>query len=757
VVTYKAAVTDTTASLVTVKSLADATGVTVTISETGVNTGIFESNMALCSTGGCSSATTTPPQLLVADTDTVTLTYADASNVTVSTTVKVETQKPAASGITPANDFATQNTRPVLRADVTDTDSGLLKTNISLAVQSPGGGSTEGILVPDDTGITTTISGGFQVEQRITPSLAPVADNVINWWVVSTDGAGNVLVSDQTTTSTCTPTLPVTTSNISTLATNGCQPYVINVDFTSPALVSARTGDVYDATNDEIDTGASGSSTSVRVIFNEDLDASSVTGADFLVGGVQPSSATVTASTTGVADLQRSVFLTMTTAQVANVAPTVQLVSGIADKAGNTLSTGSLTASDGIAPSLTVTLIGEAASRAVSDAATAVTIRVSSDEDVTTPTLAVKAVGNSGVLGSAVSCSLSVVAARTWESACIPGAAGLYNVYLSSQDIGPNSNASTAGSETDYTATTAIVFEVDAGIQNPTVIPASAGTTEFTDPFVSLNFVNEGLEYGLDSGSAVTTTPASVVTDFDKHGTVTLSAASLDGTDVLSSFVTEDNIIYVMKTSGLALGAHTVKVSATDQVGNALTDFSWTFTVVERALTQISLKPGVNLISLPGQPSDSGIDAVFANSPDVTSVVTYDAAAGEFLVAVRDGTFAGNLTSIGAGRAYWVTTSSFAPIKVAIPLAQAGASTLPLTIDLVSGWNLVPVIDVTGAGTDPAASAYFSSISAKILKVYTFNTLSNLWVAVDVASGGDNVSIGSGYWVFLSAAGTLVP
>ena len=79
-----------------------------------------------------------------------------------------------------------------------------------------------------------------------------------------------------------------------------------------------------------------------------------------------------------------------------------------------------------------------------------------------------------------------------------------------------------------------------------------------------MDFANEGKEYGLDAGGNWTNTLASVDTNYDTHGTLTLASATLDGVDILSQVVTEDNVIFLYKASGLALGEHIIKVKATD-------------------------------------------------------------------------------------------------------------------------------------------------------------------------------------------------
>ena len=129
-----------------------------------------------------------------------------------------------------------------------------------------------------------------------------------------------------------------------------------------------------------------------------------------------------------------------------------------------------------------------------------------------------------------------------------------------------------------------------------------------------------------------------------------------------------------------------------DTAGNS-TDGELTFTVIERPATQIALNPGVNLISLPGNPATTSIEGVITN-PDITSVLTYDPSTPtKWLAAERapDGSWVGNLTEISGSLGYWVTTTSFDSLDVDIVSFSAGGASLPPTHNLVPGWNLVAV------------------------------------------------------------------
>jgi hypothetical protein len=280
------------------------------------------------------------------------------------------------------------------------------------------------------------------------------------------------------------------------------------------------------------------------------------------------------------------------------------------------------------------------------------------------------------------------------------------------------------------------------------VTPAEASTPSQRDPFFII----------VDWGTGTAETGEYIG---DTHTLVTVTKFELDGVSMLSGVGTIDNKKFLVAVSGITLGAHTVTINGTDEAGNALAaDLAVAFTVQLRPALKVTLNPGWNLISLPGNPADDSIDAVMANTPDADSVVTYDPTVpGGFLVAVRDPArnWIGTLKTMDASAGYWVFTTSFLPIEVDVPLLQAGAAgVLPPIIPIAKGWNLVPVVDPTGLlapGTGILSSTYFAGATG-VIRVYYFNTVLNAW---ELIASGDNVLVGRAYWAFSTAAGSLVP
>jgi len=558
----------------------------------------------------------------------------------------------------------------------------------------------------------------------------------------------------------------------------GCQPYSISVDRTNPDLTAAVTGSWWDTaktTDDKTETDITKSlNTSIRLDFDAALDSTTVDLTDFEVDDSTP------LSMAWFSTRAQSVFLTVA-ALSPNARPKIEVVAELKDKAGNKLAADSIAnAADGIGPTLTLSPTGRPVTK------DSQTITLTSNENASTATVTLEIVQiTSTTTADGTPTTVPVTGGPlTWSGTISPSANGLYNVRAEATDVNVSTNTATVGQATASSVvidlSKAILFEVDKSIPAPIFIPAS--TTDDPSAIISVNFVDEGKEYGLKAATdnlIHTNTPADVVTSFDTHATVTVSAATLTGpdlvaVDIATDISTADNIVFLYKHgTDLAVGDHTIKIKVKDEAGNEV-EFSNTFKVTARAEFSVPLVPGWNMVSFPSDPADPAIDAVVGTSVPVSVVMAYSD--GVWLTATREkdstgayGSFAGNLTAIDSKLGYWVFTDTFAPIKTLIPRLAGGAPagttpTLPPTIKIVPGWNLVPVLDVTGDKTaasadDVDADLYFASL-ADITKVYNFDTQLGKWSAVTldgVITTGDTVRHGKAYWVFSTKVGTLAP
>ena len=326
------------------------------------------------------------------------------------------------------------------------------------------------------------------------------------------------------------------------------------------------------------------------------------------------------------------------------------------------------------------------------------------------------------------------------------------------------------------------VSSVDASARTITLSSGFDGDAE--DLAVTYHYVPEGATFQVDhSAPAVTVDPANettvrdqspfirIVFDEDEYPgdaykAITLDAATLtmpDGTDkdVISMFQagTADNIEFIWAASDLALGDYTLTLTATDAAGNTLEDAATMFTVAKRT-ADIDLRPGWNLISIPGSlaPDKRAINDVFTNGA-VDIVLTYDARKRNWFRATRqgDGSLGQpgsslELSTVSSRTAYWIHSTGV--VTQAVDLLGASSQEPPVSIDLVAGWNLIPV-RTPEVGSDPVdADAYLSGL--KWTRAYGYNNTTQVFESVLPGSDATLVE-NNGYWVYLSEAGVLVP
>jgi len=792
---------------------ADPTGITVVLRETSATSGIFRATVAMKSSAGSVAgdiAVPTAAQLFVNKTDTVKFSYKDNTSgttyVTQTSSVPVETAGPAFGAQTPSNGTATPNNLPTVTGEMTDTDSGVVKSTAQILWgrdNDSDGDIDEAFYDAIASADLGTIDNGKSFTQRFATGNAVNTDHDLYWWATINDLAGNVGVSDrQPTTSAgaadaCDDAAFMTAFDDAaamvaanpavgtSAAISGCQPFKISIDRTAPSLSSATTGQWWDTSL----TGSNKTQTSVTkahknsiiVDFGEAIQGDSVQASDFKVAGSVPISATHYSGNKSV------VFLEVGDLD-ADARPKVEVVSDVADAAGNVTDSSKISAAtDGIAPTLTVTTAG--GTRPV--VKSKVKITVASDEGASTSNVSVTVgrIENDTTVPAAGTTSVTISGGPTSWSGNTSGALadGLYTVYTTAVDLNVSTNIGKKGQDTStlpkaITLSKAILYEVDSVATAPTWPLTSSGTDD-PNTFIAANFVNEAKEYGLagdctaatephasctgsdDAVNYYTVDPALVSTSFDTHKTVTLTSATLNGDDIMSGITTADDIKFLYKASGLALKTHKVILKWTDEAGNK-GEATHSFKVAARAKTKVSVVPGWSMVSFPGDPADPAIDAVIGSTP-VTKVYSYDpSVAGGWLVAAReknaDGTFTafqGNLEAISSGRGYWVLTDTFEAISVDIPAISGGESAsgnpvTPPSISVYKGWNLVPVIDVTGtnASSGITASIYLSGVS--VTRIYLYDTISGKW---QLKATSDALSVGKSYWVYASKDGVIVP
>ena len=347
---------------------------------------------------------------------------------------------------------------------------------------------------------------------------------------------------------------------------------------------------------------------------------------------------------------------------------------------------------------------------------------------------------------------------RTWKATIgepTADTAGFYNIYIKGKDTNDNegdipdsinvTQGTTNGAakffvdstNTNDVASGAIKYEGDTTLHNPKVtidgLAAADGKFEFDDPFNIQVFWNETPSGGSKNENAEYNKDA-----FDD---VEITQFDLDGVSILESVKTTDSQRYLIGVENISIGDHKIKIQGVDEAGNKLGSvLEVEFEVDERDPFKRVLNPGWNLVSLPGDPADGSIGSVFTADVPVNTVYSFDPTVpGGWIVAVRETTadaWVGSLSSISSSQAYWVEAEQVWDLKVDVPRLPGGAvgggtPIQPPIIEIFPGWNMVPIVDVTGdaANGDDYVDAddYFASVNKAVVRILTFDTIQNEW------------------------------
>ena len=699
--------------------------------------------------------------------------------------------------------------------------------------------------------LNSTASATFRLEffsnSECDPSGHGEGETFLGSTMVTTDGSGDVGFA---VTLDATVPLGHFITATATDPDNNTSEFSLCIQVNAPAephLVTAFTGEHWNSDTMRIEgdrriapnvflPGAS-DHTMIRVEFSEDLDGASISHTDFLVDGVVPHAAMwfdAVDSNTGLS-VRNSVFLEVDPL-AADAIPTVEIVGEVADLAGNIITMGQVVTQDSIAPSATVTLSTQLSTGMLD-------ITVATDESIRTasPPLQLFVTDvDSNVVDSTQESPTRVSSVNEWIFNLNIATAQRYSVVVTVEDAAGNQGS--VGVR-DLADPNAITFEIDNGLPLPDTFPLDGAEIREVDPFfVEMDWFAEGAEYPGDSHDGVTLTK------------VVLDEGTDAERDVLHQASTRNARTWFVAILNIGLGRHTVTFNGEDDLVNTLADdVTLTFEVV-RATFVLSLVPGMNLVSLPGNPVSTDINAVIGVEEPVNRVMTYDlmmydahvsarveradvdgngcveqgdlvAIAQDFstrptngdessdvngdgivdvndlalagldfwrgpapqggpvtlpntpnqacdlhhtgwLRAARDpetGLFAGDLRNIDARHGYWIEAGATLDLKVEIrPL---GAQQLLPTIQVLQGWNLVPVMNLQSLdrihfGTELDADDYLGSNWSR-----AFTFVRGRWVSIatgvepdgDLETVGDAVQIGRAYWVYFTEDDTLRP
>jgi hypothetical protein len=656
--------------------------------------------------------------------DRIRVRYVPLSGRTRTDEIVVDAEGPVITSQTPAHETRTKAEAVAFAAEFKDDDAGLGKlANVDADTVLTLEGESE------DFKVTDLEDGNWRIRAVIL-----LDEGSVQWQVMVQDVLGNVTASI------------AVKEDEETEETDEVTRHLLTVDTTAPIIMEATTGDTLDTSEDDPVVKQGSSRTAIAVKFNEKLDGSTVQASDFRVE-VDEDEVDIADVTAGPKPMEEYVFITLEDDLAGDDEPTVKVVGAIEDIAGNAQTTIEEDAGDGIAPMVTVSVDGSAGS--VTNGT--LTVLANADEKSRPPSrnsgiVAVEVVDGEGdnegkeVVGTATVSASSfrtITSGEQWEwTFNFDDENAKYNVCVEVSDIaGETGNEGTGGTCGEGTALDdddSVTFEVDTGVPAPTVTPEK---TDNGGAFIEVDLSGEAGEYTGDS-----------------QGKIAALTVTIGGDAVDTATLDDKKFTVAPPADGYSVGKLEIVVVATDAAGNTGTFKDITVEITERAAFTVNLRPGYNLISLPGTPGSTDINDVIGADHAINQVLTYSPfVEGGWLSAERgdDGAFAGTLTTIDGSTAYIVRTSSFEPLEVIIPRMALG-NVLPPQTNLGVGWNLVPVIDLSSdLETGETIVDYFQGIGEAILEIDPSGRLA----AID----GDDATVGKGYWIYASRPAVLLP
>lgn len=309
-------------------------------------------------------------------------------------------------------------------------------------------------------------------------------------------------------------------------------------------------------------------------------------------------------------------------------------------------------------------------------------------------------------------------------------------------------------------------------------------TVEFTlDSILNspLNADGSGGSVQPEAGSEVKEPRPFVYLDFAGEMTsVDVTELMVDGEDVLGDLDSVGDNRFLYWPEVLAFGTHKVEFDARDAAGNEPTgSTSFEFDVTARDPFVIDLTAGWNAISVPANPVDTALDAVFTEEA-VDRVVGWNplSSTGPWSIATRiDGVWTTSanfapLTDIVVRYGYWVHSAAFVEQSVDLKGQldrESGDNPAPIGIITVPGWNFVGVVDQDGDQTEDNFGDVLQTKEADLpeptditaedympgfRQAYTWDAIAN---GYRVLAGDANMKIGDGVWVFFPDGDTLAP
>jgi hypothetical protein len=760
--------------IVKVTSTSDSTGEWVAISEVTASGSVTPSDTADFYTGSviisddAGATAENDGEIWVADGDTLTVSYygpgalatdaVDSTTLVDSSTATIDYADPSITVTGPADGTLTSDTTPAFSFSVADSASGFTATTpltyVTVLVNGcavADGEHAFSTLTATDLGMTVSVPLGKDWTDAATPNADCSA-------ATRTGGGFGVGGTAVATTTTGTHHGTEFSYSITAVDKAGNSKTVsgtdanVTIDTQAPNMELAIAGKAYDsdhtyaydlAASALLAAGDVSGANSVKVIFDETLDRSTVTASDFTVGGVTPTSVSFGGKKQYI---DRLVYLQMAADLAPNAKPTVKLTGTVKDIAGNELKEATtstdgyadkVNASDGVNPTvsgvaLDATLLAEKGSAIIT---------FTSDENmkdngntVAQVCTCVVVAGGGASAGAVTSAKLAVtLTSPTAGKATLKQtdytATGIYGLVVQSKDVNDNEGNSGGVKVTNEDVSAEITANL-AGTSTVATIglkkwpladhdadgslaDSITATVNGTAVDITVSAVNWS---ETEEVSIAFTGAASTVLAAD---TVKLTYYYVDASQVVEVDVSKPAVSAFSPSDGASTENRTPFISVTWDEDEYAGDTSTTVTLTAATLTDPD-----------GTASDILANMSTTDNKDFFYRPTADLAYGEYTFKVSAQDAAGN-----------EKTDQSTKFTVA-ERSKASISLLP-------GWNLV---SLPGTPSDTAINSVITN--AQVDTVLTYDpTVPGGWLTAVRDSGGDlvgtlaAVDASRGYWV----------
>jgi hypothetical protein len=303
--------------------------------------------------------------------------------------------------------------------------------------------------------------------------------------------------------------------------------------------------------------------------------------------------------------------------------------------------------------------------------------------------------------------------------------------------------------EDDYDLTITATDVV--GNVNDTAVITLRVVEDVTDPEITSTEVEYpvGFESAREGDDVIIT--AVVTDDIAGVDTVTIDATDIGlGAAVAMTLDDDDTYSVTLEVGDVDADTYTLTITATDAADNAATADVTVVVVSELTAYNIDLVEGWNLISTPLIPDDSDIDVVLADITDNVSQVRTFVYEDGVLVDKVWGSGPADLEEIVDGQGYWFEMTADNTLTIS-GVELPSPPDAPPAYSVYEGWNLIGFksVDAKTATVYLAGDAY-----ADFVRMYGYDAADVVYTTILT---GSSLQPGQGYWLAVSADGTIYP